>query len=90
MATHILNTICISGLSAVNFKKLATQLGHLGLDATLTDKGCNVTGLNLSGTLVHDPSTDTLTVQMHQIPPEVTPGYVLGRLYDEILTLVKS
>lgn len=90
MAVLVLNTVQISGFPAAGFKRLTEQLGHLGLDVIVTDAGCNVTGPNLAGSLAHDASTDTLTVQMHQVPPEATPGYFLGRLYDEILTIVRS
>ena len=90
MTIHVLNTVQISGLSAAGFKRLSEQIGHLGLDVTMTGNGCNVMGQNLAGSLAHDPSTEILTVQMQQVPPEATPGYFLGRLYDEILTIVRS
>ncbi len=90
MSIRGLNTVKISGLSAAGFKRLTEQIGHLGLAVTPTDGGCNVAGQSLAGSLAFDSSTDTLTVQMHQVPPEATPGYFLGRLYDEILTIVRS
>lgn len=90
MANLILNTVQISGLSAAAFKRLTEQLGNLGLETVVTGNGCDVTAQNLSGSLTHDPSTETLTLQMHQVPPEATPGYFLGRLYDEILVIVRS
>lgn len=90
MPVPVLNTVQISGVPDTGFKKLTEQLGHLGLEVATTANGCDVTGPNLAGSLAHDASTDTLTVQMHQVPPEATPGYFLGRLYDEILTIVRS
>lgn len=90
MPVPVLNTVQISGVPDTGFKKLTEQLGHLGLEVATTANGYDVTGPNLAGSLAHDPSTGTLTVQMHQVPPEATPGYFLGRLYDEILTIVRS
>ncbi|MDM0110875.1 hypothetical protein QTI66_01880 [Variovorax sp. J22R133] len=90
MAVHTLNTVQISGLSAAGFKRLTEQIGHLGLDVTTTGNGCNVTGQNLAGSLSHDASTEILTLQIQQVPPEATPGYFVGRLYDEILTIARS
>jgi hypothetical protein len=84
------NPIQISGLSAARVNRLAEQLGHLGLTVTGTDQGYSVIGQDLAGNLNHNPSTDTLTVELHQVPTVVTPGHVLGRLYDEILTTTES
>jgi hypothetical protein len=87
MKLHSFKPIQISGLSAVEFKRLVAQLGHLGLTVTDTGKGSSVTGQNLAGDLNYDPSSETLTVELQQLPPLTTPGFFVGRLYDEILSI---
>ena len=90
MKMNSLNAVQISGLSDAKFKCLVDRLGNLGLTVTLTDNRCNVTGQDIAGSLSHDPSTETLTVELNQFPSVVTPGHLLGRLYDEILSMPQS
>jgi hypothetical protein len=90
MNIHDLKPIQISGVSAAKLKRLVEQLGHLGLAVTSSDQGYHVTGQDLAGDLSHDSATDTLTVALHQVPPVVTPGQIVGRLYDEILSTNES
>ncbi len=89
MVDAMFNTIQISGVPDADFKQLTEHLGILGLDVAATADGCDVSGPNLSGWLTHDPSKEILTLQMHQVPAEATPGYFVGRLYDEILIIVR-
>lgn len=90
MNVHSFKPIQISGLSTAKVSRLVEQLGHWGLTVTSTDQGYTVIGQDLAGNLSHDPSTDTLTVELHQVPPVVTPGQIVGRLYDEILSTNES
>jgi hypothetical protein len=76
----------IPGFSAEKFTRLIEQLGHYGLNPTPAAAGYSVTGPDLAGNLSHDPSRNTLTVELNEVPPLVTPGYLLGRFYDEILS----
>jgi hypothetical protein len=85
MEVHSFKPIRISGFSAGEFKRLIAQLGHLGLTVTNNGNGSSVAGQDLAGDLSHDPSTNTLTVALHQVPTLATPGFFVGRLYDEIL-----
>ncbi len=78
----------IHGLSAEKFNRLIEVLGHYGLTSTPAATGYSVTGPDLAGNLSHDPSRNTITVELQQVPPLVTPGYLLGRFYDEILTVL--
>ncbi len=79
------HTLQIHGLSANKFKGLMDRLGHHGLVSTPDSKGLKIVGQDLACHLSHDPATRTLTVEIHQVPTLVTPGHLLGRLYDEIL-----
>ena len=90
MNSNSLKPIHISELSAAKYKCLVERLGHLGLTISLTDNGCNVIGRDIAGSLNHNPSTNTLTVKLDEFPGVVTPGYLLGRLYDEILSMPES
>lgn len=85
MEVHSFKPIKIAGFSAAEFKRLIAQLGHLGLTVTNSGTGSSVVGQDLAGDLSHDPSSDTLTVALRQVPTLATPGFFVGRLYDEIL-----
>ncbi len=87
---HSYKPIQVSGLSAAKMNRLVEQLGHLGLSITPNDQGFTVTGDDIAGNLHHNPSTGTLTVELRQVPTIVTPGYFVGRLYDEILSISES
>ena len=75
----------IQNVSAAKFDALTARLGHYeGLSLTKDGNGCNVVAEGLCGRLVHDPASNTLSVELEQIPGIITPGDVIGRLYDEI------
>jgi hypothetical protein len=90
MNIHSFKPIQLSGLSDAKVDRLAEQLGHLGLNVAPTDQGYRVIGQDLAGNLNYDSSTATLTVEIHEVPSVVTPGYFVGRLYDEILSISES
>jgi hypothetical protein len=87
MQVHSFKAIKFAGVSAAEFARLIAQLGHLGLTVTPAGQGSSVVGQDIAGTLVHDPSTETLSVDLQQLPPLATPGFYVGRLYDEILSI---
>jgi len=90
MNIHSYKAIHFSGMSAAKFRVLLERLGHATLSVTKTDKGFRVAGPDLAGDIAHDPATETLTVELHEIPSMTTPGYFLGRLYDELLSIPQS
>lgn len=76
----------IQDLSASDFDALVARLRHYdGLSLAPDGNGFKATGDGGLGRLVHDPATNTLTVELHEISSPMTPGLALGRLYDEIL-----
>ncbi|MDD2658052.1 MAG: hypothetical protein PHY54_00010 [Methylococcales bacterium] len=89
MNKHNFNVFQIQGLSAEKFKSLIEQLSHFELTVTSTGKGYSVAGHDLVGILSHDPSSNILTVELHQVPTLVTPGHIVGRLYDQILHIAE-
>jgi hypothetical protein len=79
------HSLQIQDLSATQFDALIARLGHYdGLSLTPDGNGVKVAGDGLSGRLVHDPAANILGVELQQIPATLTPGNVVGRLYDEI------
>ena len=87
MSKHNLNTFQIQGVSDDQFKDLIERMGHYGLTVTTSGEDHYVTGHELSGTLCHTSASQTVTVELDQVPPIVTPGHIVGRFYDEILHL---
>jgi hypothetical protein len=87
MSISSFNAIQISGVTADKFKTLVEQLGHLGLTVASAGDGYKVSGPDIAGSLAHNSSTNTLTAELHQFPGIVTPGHLVGRLYDAIISL---
>ena len=87
MNKHNLKTFQVQGLSADQYQALLERVGHHGLTVTSSGNEHYVAGQDLAGTFCHTPAANTMTVELHQIPAIVTPGQIVGRLYDEILHL---
>ena len=83
----IFHNVQVHDLPAPKFDVLMERLSHFeGLSITPDKNGYTVSGDGLSGRIAHDATNNVLQIELQQIPTLLTPGDVVGRLYDEILS----
>lgn len=81
------HNVQIHDLPAPKFDVLMARLNQFeGLSVTQDGNGYKVSGDGLSGRIAHDAGSNVLQIELEQIPTLLTPGDIVGRLYDEILS----
>jgi hypothetical protein len=77
--------VVFTDVSEQEFAELSEYLRDVH-DLTVTVAGdlAHITGQHLQGTLAHSVERAELRIELEQHPRLVTPGYLLGLLYDEM------
>ncbi len=81
-------SITVAGVSRVQYAALRKHLQeHHDIVVSTSPGRAGLQGPQLSGWLLHDEGANTLQVEIDQHPQLVSPGHLIGQLYDCLATL---